>query len=60
MSGNITKAIQGFLICYGFNTNGFDSQFGEGTAEAVRLYQADRGLTVDAIVGKITISKMAE
>ena len=60
MSGNITKAIQGFLICYGFNTNGFDSQFGEGTANAVALYQSSRGLSVDSIVGKNTISKMTE
>ena len=60
MSGNITKAIQGFLICYGFDTNGFDGQFGSGTANAVRAYQADRGLSIDGIVGKVTISKITE
>lgn len=60
MSGNITKAIQGFLICYGFDTNGFDSQFGEGTADAVRKYQVSRGLSADSVVGKVTISKITE
>jgi peptidoglycan hydrolase-like protein with peptidoglycan-binding domain len=60
MSGNITKAIQGFLICYRFDTNGFDGQFGSGTANAVRKYQVSRGLSADAVVGKVTISKITE
>lgn len=58
--GNITKAIQGFLICFGYNTNGFDSIFGNGTAKAVKEYQLNKGLTPDAIVGKLTISNMTE
>ena len=60
MSGNITKAIQGFLICYGFDTNGFDGYFGNGMYQAVRDYQFDRGLFADSIVGKNTITKMTE
>jgi peptidoglycan hydrolase-like protein with peptidoglycan-binding domain len=33
--GNITKTLQGLLICNGYSTNGFDGLFGGGTKSAV-------------------------
>lgn len=58
MSGNITKTIQGMLICRGYNTNGFDGIFGSGTANAVKQFQSNNGLSADGIVGKNTFSKL--
>lgn len=58
MSGNITKTIQGMLICRGYNTNGFDGIYGSGTANAVKQFQKDNGLSADSIVGKNTFSKL--
>lgn len=54
VQGNLTKALQGTLICNGYSTNGFDSVFGTGTAHAVQQYQSDHGLYVDGIAGKDT------
>lgn len=56
--GNITKTLQGLLICNGYGTNGFDGIFGNGTDSAVREYQSDNGLYVDGIAGKNTFSKL--
>lgn len=56
--GNITKSLQGALICNGYDTNGFDGIFGGGTASAVRKYQADHGLSSDGIAGKNTFAKL--
>lgn len=66
--GNITKAVQGFLICYDFdqdgldsifgNSMGFDSFFGSGMEEAVKKYQKSNNLEVDGYVGKKTIKSM--
>lgn len=58
MSGNITKALQGLLICNGYNTNGFDGIFGAGTSHAVQQYQSDHGLYVDGIAGKDTFERL--
>ena len=52
--GNITKTLQGFLICNGYDTNGFDGIFGNGTMNAVKAYQDIMGAYVDGIVGAIT------
>lgn len=56
--GNITKALQGALICNGYDTNGFDGIFGSGTKGAVRQYQADHGLSDDGIAGKNTFANL--
>lgn len=56
--GNITKALQGALICNGYDTNGFDGVFGGGTESAVRRFQAARGLVADGIAGKNTFAKL--
>lgn len=52
--GNLTKTLQGGLICNGYSTNGFDGIFGSGTDSAVRSFQKSKGLSVDGIAGKNT------
>lgn len=54
--GNLTKILQGLLICNGYSTNGFDGVFGNGTKSAVKSYQAKKRLTVDGVAGKATFS----
>ena len=56
--GNITKTLQGLLICNGYSTNGFDGVFGSGTQTAVKSYQKKKGLTVDGIAGKNTFTAL--
>lgn len=56
--GNITKVLQGALICHGYSTNGFDGILGSGTESAVRSYQSDHGLRVDGIAGKNTFASL--
>lgn len=58
--GAAVKALQALLICYGYSCGkyGVDGDFGSGTLAAVRSYQADKGLTVDGIVGKATWGKL--
>lgn len=56
--GNITRVLQGALICHGYGTNGFDGIFGGGTGRAVRSYQSDRGLSADGIAGKNTFASL--
>lgn len=58
--GNITKVLQGLLICNGLGTNGFDGVYGNGTKTAVTTYQRNKGLTVDGIAGKQTFSKLCK
>lgn len=52
--GNITKTLQGFLICNGYDTNGFDGIFGTGTMKAVKSCQSAHGASADGIVGPVT------
>ena len=56
--GNITKVLQGALICRGYNTNGFDGIFGSGTTNAVKAFQRSRGLSADGIAGKNTFAAL--
>lgn len=56
--GNITRIIQGALICYGYNVNGFDGVFGAGLLAAVKQFQRDHGLSADGVVGKDTAYKL--
>ena len=58
--GNITKVLQGLLICNGLSTNGFDGVFGSGTEKAVKTYQSRKGLVVDGVAGKNTFSKLCK
>lgn len=57
-SGNITKVLQGLLICNGYSTGGFDSIYGGTTRSAVKKYQSKKGLTADGIAGANTFSKL--
>lgn len=57
--GNITKILQGFLICKGYSTNGFDGVFGNGTLTAVKSFQKKNDATVDGIVGPVTWNLLA-
>lgn len=56
--GNITYILQAILFCKGYNTNGVDGIFGSGTANAVKQFQKDSGLSVDGIAGKNTFKKL--
>ena len=56
--GNITKLLQEKLVKLGYNTNGVDGIFGNGTYSAVREFQKTRGLSVDGIVGQNTWRKL--
>lgn len=56
--GNITKLIQSMLYFKGYDTNGIDGIFGEGTTKAVKRFQGNQGLSVDGIVGKNTFEKL--
>ena len=56
--GNITRILQGLLICNGFNPSGFTGYFGAGTEAAVREFQYRAGLTVDGVAGKATFAAL--
>ena len=58
-AGDLTKVLQGFLICHGYDTGGFDGDFGNQTDAAVRAFQSDNGLYVDGIAGKATFAALA-
>ena len=52
--GNITWLLQARLVCLGYNTNGVDGVFGNGTYSAVVNFQKAKGIAVDGVVGKVT------
>ena len=56
--GNITKLLQEKLVSLGYNTNGIDGIFGNGTKNAVIKYQKSKGLSADGIVGRNTWKKL--
>lgn len=56
--GNITKVLQGLLICNGYDPNGFDGIYGNGTEYAVKSYQHAHGLTADGIAGGNTFRSL--
>ena len=56
--GNITKVLQGLLICNGYDPNGFDGIYGNGTEYAVKSYQQAHGLTADGIAGGNTFRSL--
>ena len=57
-SGNITKTLQGLLICNGYSTGGLDGIFGNSTRDSVKKYQKNKGLVVDGIAGANTFEKL--
>lgn len=56
--GNITKVLQGALICLCYNTGGFDGIYGGSTKNAVIAFQKSHGLSPDGIAGKNTFAKL--
>ena len=56
-SGNGVKALQEKLIALGYSCGGAgaDGDYGSGTANAVRRFQRDNGLSVDGIAGPKTL-----
>ena len=56
--GNITRILQGLLICTGFNPGGFTGYFGAGTEAAVREFQYRAGLEVDGVAGRATFAAL--
>ena len=56
--GDYVRVLQGFLICHGLDTGGFDGDFGS-TDNAVRQFQRDNRLYVDGIAGKETFAALA-
>ena len=57
--GDYVRVLQGFLICRGYDTGGFDGDFGGRTESAVKTFQSVRGLYVDGIAGKVTFAALA-
>ena len=55
-SGSVVKELQILLIKAGYSCGkyGSDGKFGDSTLEAVKAFQADRGLAVDGVVGTKT------
>jgi N-acetyl-anhydromuramyl-L-alanine amidase AmpD len=56
--GNITYLLQARLACLGYNTNGVDGVFGNGTLNAVKQFQKAKGIVVDGVVGQVTWGKL--
>ena len=58
--GEDVRALQFLLIGRGYicGTAGADGSFGSATDSAVRQYQKAKGLEVDGIVGKATMSSL--
>lgn len=58
--GDEVKKLQQHLIDAGYDLGayGLDGVYGNDTANAVKKYQKDNGLTVDGIAGNNTLSKM--
>lgn len=52
--GNITRIIQELLVQNGYNTNGIDGIYGNGTYNAVVALQGANGLSQDGIIGQNT------
>jgi peptidoglycan hydrolase-like protein with peptidoglycan-binding domain len=56
--GNMTRIIQGAMICKGYSVNGFDGIFGGGLQSAVKQFQSVTGLSSDGVVGPDTAYKL--
>lgn len=59
-AGECVKELQELLIKAGYSCGkyGSDGRFGDGTLEAVKAFQADRGLIVDGVVGTKTWAEL--
>lgn len=58
MYGAYPSILQAFLICRGYDTGGFDGDFGARTESAVKTFQTVKSLRVDGIAGKATFEEL--
>ena len=58
VTGNLTRILQGLLICNGYDTGGFDGIYGIKTYNAVRKYQVNNSIQIDGIAGKQTFESL--
>ena len=58
MKGEDVKAVQVRLAALGYYDGKLDGIYGNGTRDAVKLFQARNGMTVDGKVGPRTLAKM--
>ncbi|NEQ49895.1 MAG: peptidoglycan-binding protein [Leptolyngbya sp. SIO3F4] len=56
--GAVVKDLQAMLSLLGYYLEGIDGTYGNATADAVRRFQADVGLTADGVVGPATWQKL--
>jgi len=52
--GDLVRRVQQNLTSAGFDTNGLDGRFGQGTASALKQFQAAKGLAVTGVVDDLT------
>lgn len=57
-SGNITRLLQEKLVSLGYNTNGIDGIYGNGTRTAIINFQNNNSLDADSIFGRMSWSKI--
>lgn len=57
--GGYPSILQAFLICEGYDTGGFDGDFGNRTESAVKSFQTVNGLSVTGIADRNTFEKLA-
>lgn len=53
-TGDYVKLLQSALICHGYDTGGFDGEYGAKTYSAVLSWQTKKGLEKDGVAGKET------
>ena len=56
--GNVTKSIQAMLYCRGYNTNGVDGLYYDGTKRAVKTFQGNHGLNATGTFEKETAYRL--
>ena len=56
MESNAVHELQQALLDLGYYSSTVDGQYGDGTAEAVKLFQAQHGLDADGLAGEATLT----
>ena len=60
-TGDEVAVLQGLFYCLGYDPKGLDKSFGSGCAAAVREFEKDEGLTVDAgAAGKEVVTRLLD
>lgn len=57
--GAYPSILQAFLICHGYDTGGFDGDYGNRTESAVKTFQTVNGLSATGIADRNTFEKLA-